>query len=88
MALALRSPGDTGSEIAAEDFGLARELELPVTVHAGVRVPGVRTRDVTELYKLDLLGPNLTCVHCSDANDVEIGLIAESGDTRLHRPVL
>lgn len=79
MALALRPPGDSSFDIAVQDFGLARELELPVTVHAGVRVPGTRTRDVTELYKLDLLGPDVTCVHCSDANDVEIDLIAESG---------
>jgi cytosine/adenosine deaminase-related metal-dependent hydrolase len=79
MAMALRSAFPGAFETVVGDFALARELEVPITVHSGFRWPGAVTRDITDMHELGLLGGDVTCVHCSDISDTEIGYLAAAG---------
>ena len=81
FALALRAPGNTVDEITRSDWALARELDARISVHAGNRITHVHARHITDLYRLDLLGPDITFVHCTDCSGAELDLIAETGGT-------
>lgn len=76
MGLALRGPAFTTPEATANDFVLARELGLPISVHVGMAgFPG----SVETLDKLGLLGPDINHVHANQLSDREFDLIADSG---------
>jgi cytosine/adenosine deaminase-related metal-dependent hydrolase len=76
MGLALRGPAFTTPEATENDFGFARELGLPISVHVGMAgFPG----SVETLDKLGLLGPDINHVHANQLSDRELDLIADSG---------
>ena len=81
FALALRGPATLGMEITRRDFELARELDSRITVHAGMRITGHPVRDVQLLADAELLGPDLTLVHCNQTPAEDMRAIAESGGT-------
>ncbi|HVT70983.1 MAG TPA: amidohydrolase family protein [Trebonia sp.] len=78
MAMALRGPQFATMDITASDLALARELGLPVTLHAGDGEWG-RSRPVARMAERGLLGPDITYVHCNTLGDDELALIADSG---------
>jgi 5-methylthioadenosine/S-adenosylhomocysteine deaminase len=80
MAMALRGPQFATLDITESDLNLARELGLPITLHAGDGEWG-RTGPVRQLAGRRLLGPDLTYVHCNTLGDDELRLIADSGGT-------
>jgi 5-methylthioadenosine/S-adenosylhomocysteine deaminase len=80
LALAARGPQFTPLEVAARDFGLARELDLRITVHVGDGEWG-KTRPIAALDRLELLGPDITYVHCNTIGDDELNRIAATGGT-------
>lgn len=76
MGLALRGPAFSSAEATSADFGYARELGLPISVHVGMAgYPG----SVALLDKLGLLGPDVNYAHASQLTDREFDLIAASG---------
>jgi 5-methylthioadenosine/S-adenosylhomocysteine deaminase len=76
MGIALRGPAFTTPEATQNDFGFARELGLPISIHVGMAgFPG----SVETLDKLGLLGPDINYVHANQLSDREFGLIAGSG---------
>jgi cytosine/adenosine deaminase-related metal-dependent hydrolase len=76
MGLALRGPAFSTADATAQDFALARELGLPISLHVGMAgFPG----SVEALAKLGLLGPDVNYVHGNELMDRELGLIAETG---------
>ena len=78
MGLALRGPAFTTPEATELDFGFARELGLPISVHVGMAgFPG----SVETLDKLGLLGPDVNYAHAAHLTDREYDLIAASGGT-------
>jgi 5-methylthioadenosine/S-adenosylhomocysteine deaminase len=79
LALAARAPGNSNFEVAQHDWTLARELEIPISVHVGMRLTGVHVNHVKNIHDLGLLGPDTTYIHCTDSTDEELDLIAESG---------
>jgi cytosine/adenosine deaminase-related metal-dependent hydrolase len=79
FALALRGPGLCLPEIVAHDWALARDLDARITVHAGMRFPGIHLEAIQELKAADLLGPDTTYVHLNTSTDAELKLIADSG---------
>jgi cytosine/adenosine deaminase-related metal-dependent hydrolase len=81
FALAARAPGNTAFEVTRGDWALARELDARISVHVGNRITGVHARHVTDLYALDLLGPDITFIHCTECSEAELDLIAETGGT-------
>ncbi|TNC21818.1 amidohydrolase family protein [Amycolatopsis alkalitolerans] len=78
MAMALRGPQFATLDITGSDLALARELALPVTLHAGDGEWG-RSGPIRAMAGRNLLGPDITYVHCNTLGDDELRLIAESG---------
>jgi 5-methylthioadenosine/S-adenosylhomocysteine deaminase len=78
LAFAARGPQYATEAVTAEDFRTARELGLPVTVHAGSGLWGFR-RPVETLHRLGLLLPGTTYVHCCTLTDEELRMVAGSG---------
>lgn len=81
MALATRGPGFCQDEVVIEEWTMARDLGLPITVHVGMgRVAG-RFGMIKMLEGLDLLGADTTYIHCCDNSDEEWQLLSDSGGT-------
>jgi 5-methylthioadenosine/S-adenosylhomocysteine deaminase len=81
MALATRGPGFCIDDVVRAEWGVARELGIPITVHVGMgRVAG-RFGMINMLNGLGLLGPDTTYIHCCYLSDEEWQLVADSGGT-------
>ncbi|NGN65114.1 amidohydrolase family protein [Streptomyces sp. A7024] len=84
MGLATRGPGFCISDVVISEWRLARELDLPITVHVAMgRVAG-RFGMVKQLHDLGLLGPDTpptTYVHSCYLSDEEWRMVADSGGT-------
>ena len=81
MALATRGPGFCVDDVARAEWGMARELGLPITLHAGMGRLAGRWGMVKLLDGLGLLGSDTTYIHCCYFSDEEWRLVAESGGT-------
>lgn len=81
MGLATRGPGFCQEQVVREEWGLARELDIPITVHVAMGRLAGRFGMVKQLSDLDLLGPDTTYVHCCHFSDEEWQLVKESGGT-------
>jgi cytosine/adenosine deaminase-related metal-dependent hydrolase len=79
LALAARAPGNTNFEVAKHDWELARDLDIRISVHVGMRLTEVHVTHVKNISDLGLLGPDTTYIHCTDSTDEELDLIASSG---------
>jgi 5-methylthioadenosine/S-adenosylhomocysteine deaminase len=78
MGVALRGPYFSTPEETRSDFARARELALPISVHAGVAgYPGA----VHQLAESDLLGPDVNFAHGSEFSTDELGMVAATGGT-------
>jgi len=81
MGLATRGPGFCLEEIVREEWQLARDLDIPITVHVGMgRVAG-RFAMIKQLNEYGLLGPDTTYIHCCHFSDEEWQLVKDSGGT-------
>lgn len=81
MGLATRGPGFCVDEVVVQEWNLARELDIPLTVHVGMgRVAG-RFSMVKDLDRLGLLGPDITYVHSCYLDDEEWAMVRDSGGT-------
>ena len=80
MALALRGPQFTTPEVNRQDFALAADLDLRVTVHAGDGYWG-KSGPIRKLAEDGLLSDRTTYVHCCTLGDDELRMIADSGGT-------
>jgi 5-methylthioadenosine/S-adenosylhomocysteine deaminase len=78
LGMAVRGPEFSTLEAAADDWALARDLGVPVTVHVGGGLRGAG-RHVAELARRGLLGPDTTYVHCNMLADDELDAIADAG---------
>jgi 5-methylthioadenosine/S-adenosylhomocysteine deaminase len=79
MAVALRGPEFSSRDITRHDIGVARDLRVRMTFHAGDGEYGPRYRAIATLAEDDLLGPDMTFVHVSTSSDDELRLIAQAG---------
>jgi 5-methylthioadenosine/S-adenosylhomocysteine deaminase len=67
--------------VVRSEWGMARELGIPITVHVAMgRVAG-RFGMIKQLSDLGLLGPDTTYIHCCYFSDEEWRLVADSGGT-------
>ena len=79
MAMATRGPGFSKPEVVKHEWALARELDLPITMHVGMgRVAG-RFSMVSQLNELGLLGPDTTYIHSCYLSEDEWKLVADTG---------
>lgn len=79
MGLATRGPGFCQEHVVREEWALARELDIPITVHVAMGRMAGRFGMVSQLNDLGLLGPDTTFVHCCHFSDEEWQLVKESG---------
>ncbi|MFI9816849.1 amidohydrolase family protein [Saccharothrix variisporea] len=79
MGLALRGPEFSTPDTTAHDFALARDLDLPVSLHSGLPgyLPRYRTIDV--LDERGLLGPTVHHAHGTAFTDHDLKRIAATG---------
>jgi cytosine/adenosine deaminase-related metal-dependent hydrolase len=76
--MAVRGPEFSEMPAVEHDWGLARELGLPMTVHVGGGRNGAGGT-IRRLAEAGLLGEDTTYVHCNMLGDDELDLIAGSG---------
>lgn len=79
MAVCLRGPQFSTVEATRSDFELAREIAVPIEITVGAGRWSTRVQPVRALQGLELLGDDITYVHCNTLDDDEIQLIADSG---------
>ncbi|MFE6171173.1 amidohydrolase family protein [Streptomyces sp. NPDC056464] len=81
MALATRGPGFCVDDVVTAEWALARELDIPITVHVAMGRLAGRFGMVKHLNDLGLLGPDTTYVHCCYLHEDEWRMVADSGGT-------
>lgn len=81
MGLATRGTGFCKDEVVLAEWRLARELDIPLTVHVAMGRLAGRFGMISALSKLDLLGPDTTYIHCCYFSDEEWQLVADTGGT-------
>ncbi|WP_053852084.1 amidohydrolase family protein [Streptomyces sp. NRRL B-24085] len=81
LALATRGPGFCVGDVVTSEWALARELDIPITVHVAMGRLAGRFGMVKQLHDLGLLGPDTTYIHCCHLSDEEWRLVADSGGT-------
>jgi 5-methylthioadenosine/S-adenosylhomocysteine deaminase len=78
MALATRGPGFCQDSVVREEWGIARELGIPITVHIAMGKLAGKWAMVKQLQGLDLLGPDTTYIHSCYFSDEEWELVANT----------
>ncbi|MGP4048938.1 amidohydrolase family protein [Streptomyces sp. 2A115] len=81
MGLATRGPGFCINDVVEAEWRLARELDIPLTVHVGMGRLAGRFGMVKQLHGLGLLGPDTTYIHCCYFSEEEWRMVADSGGT-------
>jgi 5-methylthioadenosine/S-adenosylhomocysteine deaminase len=81
MGLATRGPGFCQDDVVRSEWTLARDLDIPITVHVAMGRLAGRFGMIKQLSALDLLGPDTTYVHCCHFSDEEWQLVKDSGGT-------
>jgi 5-methylthioadenosine/S-adenosylhomocysteine deaminase len=79
MGLATRGPGFCKPDVVRHDWELAKELDIPITVHVAMDRFGYTKGQITALRDMDLLYPQTTYVHGSHFTDEEWALVRDSG---------
>jgi len=79
MALATRGPSFSVDDVVKQEWTMARELGLPITVHVGMGRLAGRFAMVKSLQRLNLLGPDTTYIHCCYFSDEEWQLVKDTG---------
>jgi 5-methylthioadenosine/S-adenosylhomocysteine deaminase len=81
MALATRGPGFCQEDVVREEWGMARELGLPITIHIAMGKLAGKWSMLKQLDDLGLLGADTTYIHSCYLTDEEWELVAKSKGT-------
>jgi 5-methylthioadenosine/S-adenosylhomocysteine deaminase len=81
MGLATRGPGFCKDEVVVAEWGMARDLGIPVTVHIAMGKLAGKWSMVKQLDALGLLGADTTYIHSCYFSDEEWELVAKSKGT-------
>jgi cytosine/adenosine deaminase-related metal-dependent hydrolase len=79
LAMAARQPGNSNFDVAKHDWALARELDILISVHVGMRLHNLHYTPVKDMHDLGLMGPDVCYIHMTDLTDQEMDFIAETG---------
>lgn len=79
MALATRGPGFCKPEVVEAEWLLAKELDIPITVHVGMGRMAGRFGMVKQLADAGLLYEGTTYIHSCYLSDEEWQMVADSG---------
>jgi len=78
FALALQGPESASMGTTRTEIAMARELGLPMTMHAGIQDGGPPRRTVARLAGAGLLAGDMQFVHCCTSGAGELRQIAEA----------
>ena len=78
LSLATRGPQFLEMKHVKDEIDLARELNIPVSIHVGDGLWG-KNQPVKKLYDLGYIDDSFTCVHCNTLQDDEIKILGEIG---------
>jgi 5-methylthioadenosine/S-adenosylhomocysteine deaminase len=78
MALATRGPGFTQDDVVRAEWGMARELGIPITTHFGMGKLAGKFGMVKMLDGLGLLADDTTYIHCCYFSEEEWELVSKS----------
>ena len=81
MGLATRGPGFCQDDVVREEWGMARDLGIPITMHIAMGKLAGKWGMVKQLDGLGLLGADTTYIHCCYFSDEEWDLVAKSKGT-------
>jgi len=81
MALATRGPGFCKDEVVRKEWGTARDLGIPITLHIAMGKLAGKWAMVKQLEALGLLGADTTYIHSCYFSDEEWELVAKSKGT-------
>jgi cytosine/adenosine deaminase-related metal-dependent hydrolase len=81
MGLATRGPGFCQDPVVRGEWGMARDLGIPITTHFAMGKLAGKWSMVKQLEAMDLLGPDTTYVHSCYLSDEEWELVAKSRGT-------
>jgi 5-methylthioadenosine/S-adenosylhomocysteine deaminase len=81
LGLATRGPGFCQDDVVREEWGMARDLGIPITVHIAMGKLAGKWGMVEQLDGLGLLGRDTTYIHCCYFTDEEWELVAGSRGT-------
>jgi cytosine/adenosine deaminase-related metal-dependent hydrolase len=81
MGLATRGTGFCVDDVVRSEWGIARDLGIPITIHVAMGRLAGRFAMVDALDRLGLLGPDITFIHCCYFSDEEWQKVADSGGT-------
>src|SRR6478609_8387862 len=79
MALATRGTNFCREEVVRNEWELAKELGLNITVHVAMYRFGYTKMQLTKLKEMDLLYPNTTYIHSSHLLPDEWAMVRDSG---------
>jgi cytosine/adenosine deaminase-related metal-dependent hydrolase len=88
MIVAPLGPEIVPAEVAAAEWRLARDLDLPVSVHMGGHGPESAARGLAFLSDNALLAPNTTFIHANHYTDEQLKLIAGTGGSISVSPLI
>ena len=81
MALATRGPGFCQDDVVRQEWGTARDLGIPITLHIAMGKLAGKWAMVKQLEALGLLGADTTYIHSCYFSDEEWELVAKSKGT-------
>jgi cytosine/adenosine deaminase-related metal-dependent hydrolase len=81
MALATRGPGFCQEDVVREEWAMARDLGLPITIHIAMGKLAGKWSMLKQLDDLGLLGADTTYIHSCYLTDDEWELVAKSRGT-------
>jgi len=81
LALATRGPGFCLPEVVKTEWQIARDLDIPITVHVAMGRLAGRFGMVKQLSDMDLLRPGTAYIHSCYLSEEEWRLVADSGGT-------
>jgi 5-methylthioadenosine/S-adenosylhomocysteine deaminase len=79
MALAVQGLETTTMEITAADIAVARELEIPISMHIDIQSGKPPGHAIARLREAGLLDADMQFVHCCTTPDEEFRMLAEAG---------
>ena len=86
MALATRGTNFCREEVVRQEWELAKELDLNITVHVAMYRFGYTKMQLSKLKEMDLLYPNTTYIHSSHLTEDEWGMVRDSGSNVSYAP--
>lgn len=79
IGMGIRGPEFATMQVNEQDIELAKELNIPVSMHIGSSILGKIHKPVIQLHEKGLLHANMNMVHCNTLSDEEFELMRDAG---------